>query len=250
MSTPRAKEKLEHHFLWSVSALSFQPLLIVNTQAQPFPGGDRACWDSPGLCPESAPLDNPSCSHRSWSSVFLQPAPISPPSTHIQPLQYHIQSQSCHSALRGLNLGSSNSFPAPTFTTAQQPFMLCFLALQRRASSYGDIRSKDPQELVSVVLWSPVIWVVYLWWCLSCTRHLRMHREWEKKNLSCKWSHFSNNTQQEKHSWGIQIFILAGLWMPASTGEAYVIPLPISLILIPVRGGAVELLKHVVTQNV
>lgn len=119
MSTPRAKEKLEHHFLWSVSALSFQPLLIVNTQAQPFPGGDRACWDSPGLCPESAPLDNPSCSHRSWSSVFLQPAPISPPSTHIQPLQYHIQSQSCHSALRGLNLGSSNSFPAPTFTTAQ-----------------------------------------------------------------------------------------------------------------------------------
>lgn len=222
MSTPRAKEKLEHHFLWSVSALSFQPLLIVNTQAQPFPGGDRACWDSPGLCPESAPLDNPSRSHCSWSSVFLQPAPISPPSTHIQPLQYHIQSQSCHSALRGLNLGSSNSFPAPTFTTAQQPFMLCFLALQRRKSSYGDIRSKDPQELMSVVLWSPVIWVFYLWWCLSCTRHLRMHREWEKKILVASevtlvtthsrkntpeafrfsyWLGFECQHLQEKHMW-------------------------------------------------
>lgn len=56
-----------------------------------------------------------------------------------------------NSALRGLNLGSSavlsSLFPAPSFTIAQQPFMLYFLAPQRSQCCGGDSKCKVHRSL-------------------------------------------------------------------------------------------------------
>lgn len=258
VSTPRAKENISTSLSPKCSCPQFTATVSVNREAQPFPGGDSACWDSPGLCPDSAPADSPSCSRCLWSPVLPPPALISQPSTRIQALQYHIRTHSCQFSPQRVKLGLFSSsfitFSCSQFHHCSTALHAVFLGTAEKPVLWWGQQVQGPTgACASSALQSPVIWIsCYLWWCLSYTRYLRVHREQEKEfsSVASEASLVTENTLQEKPFWGIQIFILAGPWVSATTGEAYAIPLPISLILILVRGGVVELLKYVGAQNV
>lgn len=77
-----------------------------------------------------------------------------------------------------------------------------------------------------------------------------MHRQWEKEFFSVAREVTLVTTYCRQTLLRHSDFHTGWALNPASTGEACVIPLPVWLILMPDRGGDVELLKYVVAQNV
>lgn len=177
------RKKIRTPFSQKCFCPQFTATVTVNTQAQPWWG--QCLLRLPRLCPESAPLGSPSSHpHCSGPLSFLPPAPIPPPSTHIQALQ------SCQISPQRVKFGL---FSSSFITFSCSHFLQCSAALhavflgtvEKTVLLWGQQGQGPTGAHVSSAVQTPVMWMpCYLWWCLSCTRHLKVHRGWEKEFFS------------------------------------------------------------------